>query len=78
MTRQEALLAVAYLAMTEADRIRFVDLYEPENFEHRVELLDECNRLDLVGRQAGDDAGIPEGDDTQWQRVVAWIEGGTL
>lgn len=78
MTRQEALLAVAYLAMTEADYIRFVALYEPENLDRRAELLAECEQLDLVSKQAGDDAGIPEDDDGPWRRVVSWVEGGTL
>lgn len=78
MTREEALLAVSYLAMSEADHIRYTALYEPEMYERRAELLAECERLDLVSKQAHDQAGIPEGDDGPWRRVVGWFEGGSL
>jgi len=78
MTHQEALLAVSYLAMTESDDIRFVALYDPKQREHRPELLAECERLDAVSQQAHCDAGIAEGDDGPWRRVVGWFEGDKL
>jgi hypothetical protein len=78
MTREEALLAISYLAMTEADYIRYTALYEPEMLGHRDELLAECERLDRVSKRAHDQAGIPKSDNVPWRRVVGWFEGSEL
>jgi hypothetical protein len=73
VTRQEALLAVSYLALHDADWIRYEGIHDPKVTEEQiVEMLSQAEYLYDLSQQIYTDAA---GNDVVWRRAVRWTEG---